>query len=184
MKPVTKQSGLRTDSQPIVAVIEPGLIRRDRVHVPLWVTLTGLTLRLFARLILTPLRIGVRYWPATLVLLAAAWLWRRLGGHGLFRTGVLAVLTLGALLAWPWVLRPVSFAQVIGEPARGLWRWHRVYRGRWREAMDGCGLIVRHDDTEYLPQVESIRANGTVDTCGCGWQRGRFPRTWPTPPKG
>ena len=80
------------------------------------------------------------------------------------------------MLAWWWVLRPASFARHVAEPVRGLYRWHRVYRSRWREAMDGCGLIVRHDDTEYLPQVDAITSNGTVDTLRLRLAAGQAPQ--------
>src|SRR3954447_9805098 len=42
--------------------------------------------------------------------------------------------------------------------------------------MDGCGLIVRHDDTEYLPQVDAIRSNGTVDTLRLRLAAGQTPQ--------
>ena len=42
--------------------------------------------------------------------------------------------------------------------------------------MDGCGLIVRHDDTEYLPQVDAITSNGTVDTLRLRLAAGQSPQ--------
>src|SRR3954452_3237678 len=42
--------------------------------------------------------------------------------------------------------------------------------------MAGTGLIVRHDDAEYLPQVEAIRSNGTVDTLRLRLAAGQSPQ--------
>src|SRR4051812_42771174 len=136
---MNKRAGIRTGSQPVVAVIDRGLIYQERLRVPLWLSVIVLTLRLLARLAVTLVRVGGRHWPATLVLLAAGCVWARLGADGLLAVAVLAVLGLTGVLAWWWLLRPASFARLVGEPARGLYRWHRVYRRRWREAMDGCG---------------------------------------------
>jgi S-DNA-T family DNA segregation ATPase FtsK/SpoIIIE len=179
MKPtrgVSRRAGVRTGSAPVVAVLDRGLIYQERLRVPLWISVMGLTLRLLARAVAGLARVAVRYWQATLVMLAAGWLWLRLGGHGLFVAIVVAGLTGSVVFAWWCVLRPASFAWYAAEPARGLWRWHRVYRSRWRAAMDGTGLIVRHDDTEYLPQVDVIRSNGTVDTLRLRLAAGQTPQ--------
>jgi S-DNA-T family DNA segregation ATPase FtsK/SpoIIIE len=100
----------------------------------------------------------------------------RLGAHGLLTVSALAGLVVAAVLSWWRLLRPAPFARLVAEPVRGLYRWHRVYRWRWREAMDGCGLIVRHDDTEYLPRVDVIRSNGTVDTLRLRLAAGQTPQ--------
>src|SRR3954447_10194982 len=42
--------------------------------------------------------------------------------------------------------------------------------------MDGCGLIVRHDDTEHLPQVDAITSNGVVDTLRLRLAAGQTPQ--------
>jgi S-DNA-T family DNA segregation ATPase FtsK/SpoIIIE len=176
VKPMTKRAGIRTGSQPVVAIIDRGLIYQERLRVPLWLSVLGVTLRLLARLVVRLVRVAARQWPFTLVLLAAGCVWVRLGVHGLLTAAVLATLVLGAVLAWWWLLRPASFARLVAEPMRGLYRWHRVYRWRWREAMDGTGLIVRHDDTEHLPQVEAIRSNGTLDTLRLRLAAGQTPQ--------
>ena len=58
MKPMTKRAGIRTGSQPIVAVIDPGLLRKERIRIPLWLILTGLTLRMLARVTVLLVRLG------------------------------------------------------------------------------------------------------------------------------
>src|SRR3954452_10980230 len=41
--------------------------------------------------------------------------------------------------------------------------------------MDGCGLIVLHDEVEYLPQVQRIRASRWVDTLRVRLAAGQTP---------
>jgi DNA segregation ATPase FtsK/SpoIIIE, S-DNA-T family len=170
------KAGVRTGSQPIVAVIEPGVIRKERFVLPLWVTLLGITLRALTRLAVTLVLAGVRFWPLTLITAAAAYLWRVRGVQGLVTAGLLVAVLGWAVLAWFRLLAPTVFGRLVGEPVRGHWRWHRVYRRRWREAMSGCGLIVRHEDVEYLPQVDWIRSNGVVDTLRLRLAAGQTPQ--------
>src|SRR4029079_17691801 len=82
----------------------------------------------------------------------------------------------GGVLWWLRLLPPVVWARCVAEPVRGHWRWHRVYRRRWREGMSGCGLIVRHEEVEYLPQVDRIRSNGVVDTLRLRLAAGQTPQ--------
>jgi DNA segregation ATPase FtsK/SpoIIIE, S-DNA-T family len=176
MKPMPKRASIRTGSQPVVAVIDRGLIYQERLRIPLWLSVTGLLLRQLLRALVALVRVGVRFWPVTLVATVALGAWVRLGGQALLTLAAVGTLVLAAVLAWWHLLWPASYVRHVAEPARGLWRWHRVYRWRWREAMDGCGLIVRHDDTEYLPQVDAIRSNGTVDTLRLRLAAGQTPQ--------
>src|SRR5689334_22800822 len=127
------KAGVRTGSRPVVAVIEPGVIRKERFVLPLWVTLLGITLRALARVTVAVVVAGVRFWPLTLVTTAVVSLWRGYGGHGLVAAGLVVVVVGWAVLAWLRLLAPAVFGRVVAEPVRGHWRWHRVYRSRWRE---------------------------------------------------
>src|SRR3954470_23660253 len=100
------RSGLRTGSQPIVAVIDPGVIRRERFVLPLWATLAGITLRALTRTLVTLVRVAVRCWPATTVLAAIAVLWRGYGAHSLLTAGLVATVLAWAVLAWLRLLSP------------------------------------------------------------------------------
>src|SRR4051794_40231901 len=122
------KSGVRSGSQPIVAVIDPGVIRKERFVLPLWATLAGITLRVLTRTLVTLARTAVRFWPATTVLTAVALLWRGYGVPGLLTGGLLAAVVVWAVLAWLRLLTPARYARMVTEPVRGHWRWHRVYR--------------------------------------------------------
>ncbi len=78
MSPLSK-AGVRTGSRPAVAVIEPGVVRKERVLMPLWVTLTGIALRGLTRAVVLLVRVAVRFWPLTLTGAAVTWLWRTHG---------------------------------------------------------------------------------------------------------
>src|SRR3954452_10916005 len=117
------KAGVRTGSQPIVAVIEPGVIRKERFVLPLWVTLLGITLRALTRLVVTLVLAGVRFWPLTLTTAAVAYLWRVHGTHGLVTAGLLVAVLGWAVLACFRLLAPIVFARLVVEPVRGHWRW-------------------------------------------------------------
>src|SRR5690349_21466200 len=140
------KAGVRTGSRPVVAVIEPGVIRKERFVLPLWVTLLGLTVRALLRVTVTVVVAAVRFWPLTVAGSAVTYLWRTGGAHALVTATLLLAAVGWAVLAWLGLLAPALFGRLVAEPVRGHWRWHRVYRRRWREAMSGCGLIVRHED--------------------------------------
>ena len=101
-------------------MIDPGLLRRERLRIPLWLTLTGLTLRLLLRVVVALVRVAARYWALTVLLLAAVLLWRRFGGHGLLAAVVVTVAVCAAVLVWWWLLRPASFVTHVSEPVRGI----------------------------------------------------------------
>lgn len=169
------RAGLRAGQKPVVAVLEHGLIRKDRVFFPLWMVLTGIVARALARTVWTGARIAVRYWPVTLTVLVAWGTWRRLGTTGALVALVALAVAVGAvLLAWR-EHRPESFTQRVALPARGWWRWQRVYRWRWREAMNGVGLLAVHDDAEYLPQVQRVHANRVADVMRLRLAAGQTP---------
>src|SRR3954464_4626347 len=127
MSPMTK-AGLRTGSEPMAAVIEPGVIRKERFVLRLWVTLLGITLRALVRVMATLLSGAVRFWPLTVTTAVVVYLWRGYGVHGLLSTGLLVAVVAWAMLAWLRLLAPAVFARVVAEPVRGHWRWHRIYR--------------------------------------------------------
>src|SRR3954465_11831368 len=107
------KAGVRTGSQPIVAVIDPGVIRRERFVLPLWVTLLGITLRGLARVVMTLVRTAVRFWPLTFTTAAVAYLWRTHGVHGLVTAGLLVAVLGWAVLAWLRLLAPTVFARLL-----------------------------------------------------------------------
>src|SRR4051794_9008846 len=176
VKPMPRRAGIRTGTRPVVAIIDPGLVYRERLRIPLWLSVAGVALRALALTLFGLARIGARFWPLTVVVTAGLWLSFAFGRVGFVTVAVVAACLVLAVLAWWWVLWPATFARLIEEPSRGHYRWHRVYRWRWREAMDGCGLIVRHEDTEYLPQVDAIRSNGVVDTLRLRLAAGQTPQ--------
>jgi hypothetical protein len=47
---------------PIIAVLDPTLIRRERLYVPLWVSITGRVLLTLLRVTLTVTTALLRYW--------------------------------------------------------------------------------------------------------------------------
>ena len=83
------------------------------------------------------------------------------GGRGLVVTTVaLALGTAGTSLVWAQA-DPASFARRVSMPALGVWRWHTIYRGRWRTAMGGVGLLRVWDGVEHAPQVDRSAPPGT-----------------------
>lgn len=133
---------------------EPSLIYRERIFVPLWVTLLGRAAKgagvVITRLVWWMIRHPVQVAAVLLVLVvrhAAGWL------------GVLAVLmlVLGCGLAWRrrW---PFSYERHIGARARRWWRWRRVYSRRWAETMDGCGLVESGTRGVVLPQITRLQS--------------------------
>jgi DNA segregation ATPase FtsK/SpoIIIE, S-DNA-T family len=175
VKPQAKRAGLRTGSQPVVAVLDRGLVYQERLRIPLSLSILGLTLRGLFRAVAGLLHLAYRYPVPAAVVTATAVLWLRLGAHGLAVVAVAAGLLLAAVLVGWQVLLPASFSCFVAEPARGWWHWQTRYRRRWREAMDGCGLIVKHDETEYLPQVHRIRGTRWTDTLRVRLAAGQTP---------
>lgn len=139
-------------------MIGPGLFYAERRQVPFWLALTwGLT-RMLGRLAWWTARTAARYPIASTALAVTFAVWVRWGWIGVGIGWLLAGWTLTwLLLGWHW-FAPASYARRVSMPALGLWRWHAVYRRRWRRAMHGVGLVRIFDGVEHAPQVDRVRS--------------------------
>jgi S-DNA-T family DNA segregation ATPase FtsK/SpoIIIE len=145
--------GVRVGDIPII-VDDRGLIVRERIFVPLWVTmlknLLGWCWRLLVRLVLLVLRYPI----PSLVLLVEVAVYRWHGWPAVLALTSVMALTLG-VWRWRW---PVSFDRRVVVPVRSWWRFHRVYGRRWRVVMAGCGLVEIPGEVEVMPQIARLRS--------------------------
>jgi hypothetical protein len=94
-----RRAGIRTGTRPVVAIIDPGLVYRERLQIPLWLSLAGLALRALALLLVRLARLALRFWPLTVAAAAALWLWLALGRAGLVTVAVVVACLLLAFMA-------------------------------------------------------------------------------------
>jgi S-DNA-T family DNA segregation ATPase FtsK/SpoIIIE len=146
------RAAVRAGEPPIVDVRDRTLIYRERIFVPLWVTFVQETLAWAWRLLVRLVRFVVRHPVRTLLLVAVLVLYRRAGWLGLFAV-VSGTGLVGGLWRWRW---PNSFERWVTRSARSWWRYRRIYRRRWFELMDGCGLVETTDRGEYFPQIARL----------------------------
>src|SRR4051794_6161687 len=111
VKPMPRRAGIRTGTRPVVAIIDPGLVYRERLRIPLWLSLAGVALRALALTLFGLARIAARFWPLTVVVTAGLWLWFAFGRVGFVTVAVLAACLVLAVLAWWWALAPMSFGR-------------------------------------------------------------------------
>jgi S-DNA-T family DNA segregation ATPase FtsK/SpoIIIE len=145
--------GVRVGDIPII-IDERGLIVRERIFVPLWVTMLKNLLAGCWRLVVRLVRLVIRYPIPSLVLLVEAAVYRRHGWLAVLALTSAMALTLGAW-RWRW---PVSFTRRVVVPVRSWWRFHRVYGRRWRVVMAGCGLVEAPGEVEVMPQIARLRS--------------------------
>jgi hypothetical protein len=104
VKPMPRRAGIRTGTRPVVAIINPGLVYRERLGVPLWLSLVGVAVRALALALVGLARLAVRFWPLTAAATAGLWLWLALGRSDLVTVAVVAACLVLAVLAWWWAL--------------------------------------------------------------------------------
>jgi S-DNA-T family DNA segregation ATPase FtsK/SpoIIIE len=142
----------------------PGVpTRQEKVTVPLWVTMTGMTLRGFWRVLLLVLQHPL----SVSVAIVVGALYHRLGPLGL--GAALGGLVL-AVVAWRFIhRRSYSWA---ARQTRARFRLLSVYRRRWHTATRHCGLAIREPVSngeqitfaDYYPRIHAIRPRGVVDS--------------------
>jgi S-DNA-T family DNA segregation ATPase FtsK/SpoIIIE len=146
------RAAIRAGDAPIVQSREQSLLYRERIFVPLWVTLLGQLLTGAARCVVRAGR-SVLHHPARSGVLAGLLLIQRWAGwRGQVVLAVVVVLT-GALWCYRW---PESFDRQVIVRARTWWRYRRVYRPTWRDLMAGCGLVEATETGETLPQIDRL----------------------------
>ena len=142
-----------------MTVVERGLVVRERVFVPLWVTALERVAAWWWHLLVRLARLVIHY-PipvAALVVEVAAYRWR-----GWPAVITLTVVVLLILLGWAWRW-PGSFGEWVRVPVRSWWRFQRLYGRRWRPLMAGCGLIEVLDGVEVMPQILRLRSERDRD---------------------
>ncbi|WP_233150005.1 FtsK/SpoIIIE domain-containing protein [Kineosporia sp. A_224] len=140
----------------MVQVIEPGLFYQERKKISFWFALTVSILRgLFTAVVWTT-RTAFRYPVQSVILSVSVYLWLRWGWTGVTIAWLLTVAVAAWVLAAWWWLSPVTFVRQVTMPLLGTWRWHTVYRSRWREAMAGCGLQTVWEGVEQVPQIGRV----------------------------
>jgi S-DNA-T family DNA segregation ATPase FtsK/SpoIIIE len=141
-------------------------VRTPIVRIPLWLALTGWTVRGFGRLVVMYVRLWYVTVPATLV----AWLWYRYGWVGPAAVGAGGFLIVGL---WAVLHRP-SFVRLAWFPVLGRWRRIR-YRRRWYAAMATSRLAVTFDGRVILPVLERVRVAGSADMLTVRMVTGQVP---------
>jgi hypothetical protein len=144
-------NGYRADE----LVNAPGLLSRQRLVVPLWVSALGIAFRGLGRVVVWAGRRPLLTVPVVTVgLMWLVWGWLGLAGLAGLVLAPLAVLRVRA---------PEVFASRVVGPAVGQWRLLVTYRRLWRAGMIGAGLATRHAGVDYLPQITSAVSTGNVD---------------------
>jgi S-DNA-T family DNA segregation ATPase FtsK/SpoIIIE len=149
-----------------------GLVTKQRYVVPLWVSVTGVTLAFAARAAWFLLAWTIRAWLVSVPAALVALTYWRAGGLGVT---ALITATLAAGLAWAhrW---PDSYSRLVARRVRGGWRWHKTYRRGWHPAMDGTGLTRTTPSRQvYVPRVVSVRSTTVVDTLHVRLLHGQTP---------
>jgi DNA segregation ATPase FtsK/SpoIIIE, S-DNA-T family len=149
-----------------------GLVTKQRYVVPLWVSVTGVTLAFLARAAWFLLAWAVRAWLVSLPAAFVAVTYWRVGG---LSVAALVTVTLAAGLVWAhrW---PASYSRLVARRVRGAWRWQRAYRRGWHPAMDGTGLTRTTPSREvYIPRVTHVRSTSVVDTLHVRLLHGQTP---------
>jgi DNA segregation ATPase FtsK/SpoIIIE, S-DNA-T family len=136
-----------------------GLLVRQRMYVPLWVTMLEGATSLVWRLLSGMVRLVVAYPVPSLASLVTLIVQRRAGWWGVV---VLAGVAVAVGVAWSW-LAPASWERRALMPLRSWWRYQRTYRWRWRRLMDGCGLLEMRDGDEVMPQIAELYAGPSRD---------------------
>src|SRR5690606_1939495 len=131
------RAAIRAGDAPIVESRDQSLVYRERIFVPLWVTMLGQFVAGAWRLLVQGVRLAVRHpWTtASVVALGAAYRvadW--IGPLAL----VLTVAAVGGLWWWRW---PASFERRVATRVRTARRFRHIYRPTWRELMGVCGLM-------------------------------------------
>lgn len=155
----------------VADLVTPGLFIKQRVVIPLWVTMpyyaARWTIRKLARLVVRLARI----WPVTVPVLTGLVLFVRYGWHG---PALLAAGLAAAGVGWQQV-HPVSFDTYVTRRARGAWRGVRLYRRLWGPAMDATGLTRRSPSAVYVPRITSISSTRWTDTLSVRLLHGQTP---------
>lgn len=95
------------------------------------------------------------------------------GWQAVVTVAVLAALAVVvALAAWSW-LAPRSWRQRVTVPLLSA-RRARYYRGRWEEAVTGCGLVR----ADVVPTLMSVRSGNGVDRLLVHLAPGQLPADW------
>jgi S-DNA-T family DNA segregation ATPase FtsK/SpoIIIE len=102
-------------------------------------------------------------------------IWARYGLMTLAMAIGAVILTAALVLVVWWWQAPVSFAVRIGQPVRGWWRWHTVYRPGWRDALHAVRLLDVRDEYEHLPTVRTVRSNSICDVLTIRLASGQTP---------
>src|SRR5262249_27483624 len=141
-------------------------LRTPIVRIPLWLALTGWTLRGLVRLLV----FYVRYWYVTVPGTGLGWLWWRYDWPG-----PVAALAAVVLLSGAWVLLHRVWSLRMGYyPAVGKWR-RLAYRRRWYAAMATARLAVTFDRRVVLPELRRVRVRSGVDVLTVRLVTGQIP---------
>ena len=155
----------------VADLVTPGLFIKQRVVIPLWVTMPYYSARWTARKTARLMVRLARVWPVSAPVLAGLVLYVRDGWVG---PALLAAALLAAGVGWRHV-HPVSFDALVVRRGRGAWRGVRLYRRLWGPAMDGTGLARRTPDAMYAPRITRISSTRWVDTVSVRLLHGQTP---------
>lgn len=171
MNRTTTRAALRPGDVPVLEDRGSSLVYRQRIFVPLWVTLLGQAWRAVWRGMVRIVRGIVRY-PVQVAAAVTTLAVHHVAG----RVGVLALvlLLLGSGLVWRYRW-PGAFDRHVTVRARSWWRWRRVYRRCWYDLMDGCGLVETGVRGESLPQIARLRSSRDRDLVDLVLPYGQIP---------
>ncbi|MFN0284716.1 MAG: FtsK/SpoIIIE domain-containing protein [Kineosporiaceae bacterium] len=169
------RAGLRHGDGQVIQVIGPGLFVQERRKIPFWFGVAATISRWLFTALAWTVRMTIRYPLQAVVLTVSAYLWLRWGWTGV----LIAWLLTAAIAAWGlagwWWLSPVTFGQRVTMPLLGTWRWHTIYKPRWREAMAGCGLQTVWEGVEQVPQIGRVLSTGERDVMNVQLLPGQTP---------
>ena len=145
-------------------------IKHAMFRVPRWALIVGMALRGLVHFVIWSLR----HWRVSAPVVAAFWLWHRLGSTVLLV--LVAVLVVG-LVGWRFGHR-VSFDRWAYWPAVSRWRAWRMYGRGWDSAMKGTGLVVKYDGVVHVPPLLSVSSSPAGDVVRLRLLRGQVPDTF------
>jgi S-DNA-T family DNA segregation ATPase FtsK/SpoIIIE len=160
---------------PPIAVLDRGMFLRERVRIPLWVTMLQLLGRGLRASAVGLYRLTTRH-PVLVAVVTALITVEWIGGTRAVLSALIGLVALVAVVAagW-WWLWPESWRTKVVTRAWGWWRWQIRYRRRWRRVMQGCGLVQVHDEAEFMPQVGSVRSDRVRDELAVRLAPGQVP---------
>jgi DNA segregation ATPase FtsK/SpoIIIE, S-DNA-T family len=155
----------------VADLVTPGLFIKQRVVIPLWVTMPYYSARWVLRQLVRLVRLLVRVWPVSVPVLAGLVAYVRYGWVG----PVALVVALAAVgVAWR-ESSPVTFDALVIRRGRGALRGVRLYRRLWGAAMDATGLARRSPAAVYVPRITAISSTRWTDTLSVRLLHGQTP---------